>query len=118
MATQLWSAALIIVSTLISSLGTFYLKVGSAAFSLEIKSIIKNLPVIGGLALQVFSTLLGVIAYKGGDLTFLVPLGALNYIWASILAVSFLKEKMNRWKWLGITTIMVGIVLIGLGEAP
>jgi uncharacterized membrane protein len=117
MATQLWSVIVIIASTVLSSFGSFYMKVGSKSFVPKIQTLVTNMPLVGGLTFHVLSGILGVIAYSGGELTVLVPLGSLNYIWASILAVYFLDEKMNRWKWLGILFIMVGVTLIGLGES-
>jgi drug/metabolite transporter (DMT)-like permease len=116
MATQLWSAALIVLSTLFSSVGSFYMKVGSGKLSFRIFSVMKNIPLVAGVGLHIFSALISVVAYRGGNLTVLVPLASLNYIWASILAVRFLGEKMNPWKWMGIIAIMVGISLLGLGD--
>lgn len=116
MATQLSSIILITLSTIISSLASFFLKVASKNFTFKIKTIIKNLPLIGAFTLHFVSAIIGIIAYRGGELTVLVPLASLNYIWASILAVRFLGEKMNIWKWAGILTIMVGITIIGLSD--
>lgn len=117
MTTQLWSIIVIVASTVLSSFGSFYMKIGSKSLTSNITKLVTNLPLIGGLTFHVLSGILGVIAYSGGELTVLVPLGSLNYIWASILAIYFLDEKMNRWKWLGIIFIMVGVTLIGLGES-
>ena len=116
MATQLSSIVLITLSTVISSLASFFLKVASKNFTFQIKAVIRNFPLIGAFSLHFISAIIGIIAYRGGELTVLVPLASLNYIWASILAVRFLGEKMNGWKWAGIFTIMVGITLIGLSD--
>lgn len=116
MQAQLWSIALIVASTILSSLGSFYMKVASARLSLSIITVIKNIPLLVAVFLHVTSAVIGVIAYRGGELTILVPLGSLNYVWASLLAVRYLDEKMNRWKWLGTASIIAGIVLIGLGD--
>lgn len=116
MPTQLSSIILINISTLLSSLASFFLKIASKNFTFQIRTIIKNLPFIGAFMLYFTSAIISIIAYRGGELTVLVPLASLNYIWASILAVRFLGEKMNGWKWAGIFTIMVGITLIGLSD--
>jgi uncharacterized membrane protein len=116
MATELYSVGLIILSTLFSSLGSFYMKVASKTFRLGFKALATNFALIGAVSLHTISAVVGVIAYKGGDLTVLVPLASLNYIWASILAVRFLKERMNFWKWLGVIAIMAGITILGLGD--
>ena len=115
MATQLWSVLLIVFSTVLSATASFLLKLASKKLSLRIKSLITNLPLLGSVALYGISTIIAIIAYRGGELTILVPFGSLNYIWAALLAMQFLDEKMNRWKWLGISTIIIGITFISLG---
>ena len=40
---------------------------------------------------------------------------ALVYVWVSLLSMFFLKEKMNKTKWLGVILIILGVTLIGLG---
>ncbi len=114
--TAFWSIVLIILSTILSSLGSFYMKVASSTVKLNIKTVITNMPLIGALTLHTLSAIVGVIAYRGGELTVLVPLASLNYILASLLAIKFLGEKMNSRKWTGIVGIVVGITLIGLGD--
>jgi uncharacterized membrane protein len=54
-------------------------------------------------------------ALKGGDLSILYPAVSISYIWVCLFSVKMLGEKMNRKKWLGILTIMLGVVLISLG---
>jgi uncharacterized membrane protein len=107
---------LVILSTVFSSLGSFYMKVASENITLNIKTVVRNMPLVVAVTLHTVSAAIGVIAYRGGELTVLVPLASLNYIWASLLAIRYLGEKMNGWKWLGIAGIMIGITLIGLGD--
>lgn len=116
MNTQPWSIALVILSTVLSSLGSFYLKLASKGITMEIKTIISNVKLYTAVSFHFTSAILGVIAYRGGELTVLVPLASFSYIWASILAVRYLGEQMNKWKWIGIGCIMMGVTLIGLGD--
>jgi uncharacterized membrane protein len=60
--------------------------------------------------------LLFIPALKGGDLSVLYPFVALAYIWVSLLSVKFLGEKMNKFKWLGIALIIIGVSFIGIGS--
>jgi drug/metabolite transporter (DMT)-like permease len=113
--TQLWSAGLIVGSTLISSVAAFFFKQASSTISLSF-STLKNKKLIGGIFLYAVSAIIAVIAYRGGELTVLVPLASLNYVWAALLAQHYLKEDVNKWKWLGIFIIVAGLVLIGLGD--
>ena len=115
MPTSFLSIVLIIFSTLLSSLGSFYMKVASKSMN-NLKTVITNMPLIGALSLHTLSAIVGVIAYRGGELTVLVPLASLNYIWASLLAIKYLGENMNTWKWIGVVSIMLGITIIGLGD--
>ena len=112
--TEFWSVILVISSTVLSSLGSFYMKVASKSMD-DIKTVI-NMPLIGALSLHTLSAVVGVIAYRGGELTVLVPLASLNYIWASLLAIKYLGEKMNTWKWIGVVSIMLGISIMGYGD--
>ena len=112
--TEFWSVILVISSTVLSSLGSFYMKVASKSMN-GIKTVI-NMPLIGALSLHTLSAIMGVIAYRGGELTVLVPLASLNYIWASLLAIKYLGEKMNTWKCIGVVSIMLGISIMGYGD--
>jgi len=114
MATELWSAALIIFSTLLSSSGSILLKKASEKLSFSLKTIL-HMPLLVGFGFHVISALVSIIAYKGGELSVLFSLGALNYIWVSIFSVKYLGEKMNKWKWLGVLSIIFGVVLVGIG---
>src|SRR3989344_270361 len=115
MATQFSSAVVLVVSTVLSSVAAFLFKVASKQLQLTMRSLL-NRELIIGVFLYGISTVLTVIAYKGGELTVLVPLGSLNYIWATFLARRYLSEKMNTWRWLGIFAIVFGIALIGVGD--
>ena len=75
-----------------------------------------NYHLFGGVGLYAIGTILFIPALKGGELSVLYPFVALNYIWVSLLSVKFLGEKMNRFKWLGIALIIIGVSFIGLGS--
>lgn len=112
--TTTWSIAVLIVSTVLSSVGAFLFKRASKELRFEARTLL-NVELIVGLGLYGISAILTIIAYKGGELTVLVPLGSLNYLWAAFLAQWFLGERMNSWKWSGIGLIIFGIGLVGLG---
>ena len=117
MATQLWSIALMVIASLFSASGSVYLKIGSKHVGFNILMLIRNKPLILGIMLHVFSAGFNITALRGGELSVLVPIAALNYVWASMLAIRYLGEKMNKWKWLGTITIVVGLALIGISGA-
>lgn len=113
--TTVWSIAVLMASTVLSSVGAFLFKVASKKLRLNIRALF-NKELILGIALYGVSAILTIIAYKGGELTVLVPLGSLNYLWAAFLAQWFLGEHMNSWKWRGVAFIICGIALIGVGD--
>lgn len=116
MATQLWAIGLVILATLTGAFGPILLKKASAKKLSSIRELLKNYYLFGGVALYGVGTVLFIPALKGGDLSVLYPFIALAYIWVSFLSVKFLGEKMNRLKWLGIASIIIGVSLIGLGS--
>ena len=115
MATQLWAIATVLFGTIIGSFGALYFKIGSKDFSINIKKLIKNYKLILGFLFYGISSIFFVIALTGGELSVLYPFCAASYIWVCLLSMKFLDEKMNKLKWLGIITIIIGITLIGVG---
>ena len=115
MAQVFTTVALVIMATFIGSMGAIFMKKGSDKFKLSLKKIIKNYNLIIGVALYVISAAFFIFALRLGELSFVYPLVATSYIWASLLSVKFLGEKMNPIKWVGIAIIIVGVTFIGMG---
>ena len=116
MATQLWAIGLVISGTLLGAFGPILLKKASARRLSKLSSLATNYHLFGGVALYAVGTLLFIPALKGGDLSVLYPFVSLSYIWVSFLSIKFLGEKMNKFKWLGIALIIVGVTFIGVGS--
>ncbi len=116
MATQLWAIGMVILATIIGAFGPILLKKASAKRLSKLSSLATNYHLFGGVALYAIGTLLFVPALKGGDLSVLYPFVSLVYIWVSLLSVRFLGEKMNKFKWLGIALIIMGVAFIGMGS--
>jgi multidrug transporter EmrE-like cation transporter len=115
MKTELWAMALVLFATTMGALGPVYLKKASVNISFNLRSILTNKELIIGLSFYALGTILFIPALKGGELSVLYPFVALGYVWVSLLSIKLLNEKMNIIKWLGITLILIGITLIGLG---
>ena len=116
MATQLWAIGLVILATLVGAFGPILLKKASAKRLSKLSSLATNYHLFGGVALYALGTMLFIPALKGGDLSILYPFVALAYIWVSLLSVKFLGEKMNKFKWLGIALVIIGVSFIGIGS--
>ena len=116
MDTKLWAVGLVILGTLAGAFGPILLKKASAKRLSNIKSLATNYHLFGGIALYAVGTILFIPALKGGDLSVLYPFVAVTYIWVSLLSVKFLGEKMNKFKWIGIALIIIGVTFIGIGS--
>lgn len=116
MKTKWWAIALMIPCTLFTSAGQILYKIGAETLSLDISSIIFNIPIIAGLISYAIGVIFLIIAFRGGELSVLYPIIATSYIWVS-LASSYLFETdfMNVYKWTGVIVIVVGVSLIGWG---
>jgi len=116
MKTHLWAIGLILLCTIMTSSAQIFYKIGSAKLSLDIFALITNFPLIAGLILYALGSVLLILALKGGEVTVLIPIIATSYIWVSLLSVSFLGEVMNTYKWLGVGTILIGVLFVSMGS--
>ena len=115
MQTELWAISLVLLGSLLGSLGPIMLKKATGKISFNIKEIITNYYLISGFLFYGIGTVLFIPALKGGELSVLYPLVAVTYIWVSLWSMMLLKEKMNLYKWTGIFLVILGVVFIGLG---
>lgn len=116
MTTAILSMVIVFFATMIGAVGSLFLKYGAEHFVLNLKKLLTNYKVIFGLFLYGVASIMFIIALKRGELTVLYPMTSLSYIWVSLLSIKYLKENMNKFKWLGIFAIIVGVTLIGLGS--
>ncbi len=113
---------LIFVASIIGAFGSLLLKIGSSKFHLNFKkgiisvifSVLKNWKLILGLFLYVVSTVFFIIVIKTTDLSIAYPMTSMTYIIVIALSMIFLKEKLNIYKLLGITAIILGVILVTL----
>ncbi len=115
MTTLLLAMILVLIASFIASLGSIFLKKGAAKIS-GIKTIITNYSLITGILFYGISTVFFVPALRGGELSVLYPLVSTGYIWTCLLSIKLLGEKMNRYKWISIAFIVLGISFIGIGS--
>jgi len=109
--TELWAILLVVFATILGALGAFFIK-RSGGITKDIKKLLTNKLLILGILLYGFSPVFNIIAFRGGELTVLYPLISFTYIWSSILAVKYLNEKMDAYRWAGIALIVIGAALI------
>jgi len=108
---ELWALALVFLMSITAALGGFFLKLGSKSFGVRLP----DRKLILGAFFYVVSTVLFIIALRGGPVSVIFPLTSLSYVWICLLSQRFLNEKMNKIKWTGIAVIIFGVTLVGLG---
>jgi len=104
---------LVLVGSVIAALGSLYFKKSADKFLL--RNIWKSGLLWLGIFLHLFSMIMYVVALRFGELTLLYPLVSTTYIWVVLFSVKSLGEKMNKWKWISLVGIVLGVVLVGIG---
>ncbi len=109
-----WEAIfLVLISSVFTAAGMIGFKRGAhGSFS----TIIRNKWTWIGLFLHLLSISIYLLALRQGELSVLYPFAATSYIWAALFSRYYLQEVINRWKWLSLFGIIVGVVLIGMGS--
>jgi len=109
---ELWVIPLVLVSSFLNSYGSYLLKKSSCDATKKILKLFLNPKfILAGFTL-VMGAILFVIALRGGPLNILYPLSSTSYLWTCYFATKYLKESMNLNKWLGVLTIIFGIIII------
>ena len=72
--------------------------------------------VIGGTLMNAIFYFLFLAVLSWSEVTVALPLTALEYAFAAVLGVLILKEAVPALRWLGISLVIGGVVLIGLAE--
>jgi len=111
---ELWAIGLVILGTLSGAFGPLLLKKGADLAKHDFFKGVFFRIVPGGF-FYVVGTSFFIIALKGGDLSVLYPFVSTSYIFVSLLSMKYLGEKMTKYKWIGIGSIIIGITFIGFG---
>jgi len=114
MATAWWAILVVSLSTAIGAIGQYYFKKGSKLLAFDLKKLLSNTYIIKGLAVYALGALIWISVLPYGELSTLYPFIAINYIWVAWVSKHFFKENMNLLKWLGIASIVLGVMLTGL----
>jgi len=106
---------IILLCTLFTSFGQVLLKAGANSLSPTLQGTLLNISLIIGILFYIIAAGLLILAMKYKELSFVYPIIATSYIWVSLLAAFFFNEPLSTLKWLGILTILLGVIFIGLG---
>lgn len=104
---------LLFLMTVMGAFAGFNLKIASQ--NIKLKNIFKNKFLYIGGILYFISALLNIYLLKIYDYTFVLPFTSVTYIWSFVIAKKFLEEKITLYKLLGITSIIIGVILLSIG---
>jgi drug/metabolite transporter (DMT)-like permease len=93
--------------------GQLDMAVPSQWFNL-IFSVVRNPYIFMGVILLGIYFFLYLAALSWADLSFVLPLTAMSYLFAALLAKFMLNEEVSWFRWVGTIVIMVGIILVAL----
>ena len=113
MKTPLWTIVLIVLCTALTSVGQYFIKQGADRIQDFIS--ILNLPLMIGFVFYGIGAILMIIALKYGELSVLYPIISLGFIWVALLGVYLLNEEIIFIHWIGIISIIGGVIFIGIG---
>jgi multidrug transporter EmrE-like cation transporter len=109
--TIIGATAQVLIKTGASSLGPNPSVLGTAI------GILTTPALFAGYSLYGVSTVLLVLALRRGQLSLLYPVIALTYVWVAILSVVVFHDSMNWLKLAGITIIVGGVGVLGVGDS-
>lgn len=111
---NLTSLFLMIFGTMIGSVGALVIKKSSSGKKLF--QMLNSKFLWLGFFLYGISTIFYVLALKKEQLSVIYPLASMSYLWVTLLSIKYLGEKMNKWKYLALLGIILGVVMIGIGS--
>ena len=109
------------VQTLLGAGAQIFLKGGTQQQRGEgladiVVTIFSNPQMFTGYALYGLSAILMVAALKYGELSILYPIIAMTYVWVTILSVMIYSESVNLLKFVGLTSIVCGVAVLGMSS--
>lgn len=121
--TKLQVVAIILFATVCVAVGETLLRVGmnhvgrsDAAGMRFVLAAASNSYVIGGTALMTLYFGLYSLALSKAEISFVLPFTALSYLFVALMAAFILRENVSFTRWLGTLVIVIGVIIVGLGE--
>ncbi len=83
----------------------------------QVLGVLRNSHVLGGALLMAVYFGLYMLALRWADFSFVLPLTAISYLLGALLARFYLHEDVTPTRWIGAVVIVIGVVIVGLGDA-
>lgn len=117
MKTHWWAIALIITTTVFTTMAQYFFKLGSeASIVLSYPEILSLWPIVAGFASYGIGAVLMILAFKGGEVTVLYPIVATSYAWVVIMSYFAFGEALTILKLIGAFVLIVGITFVAVGS--
>ncbi len=116
MKTPFSSMLLVLLASIIGSVGAIFLKAGAARLHRQLSTLLLNWRLMVGVGIFLVSSYFFVLAVRQGELTVLYPLVSLGYIWTLFWSRIFFREPFTRKKFFGLGLILLGTVILALGR--
>ncbi len=116
MTTPVSSMVLILIGSVIGSVGAIFLKSGAHAVNRNWTSIAFNWRLAVGIGTYLLSSVLFVKGMSNGELSVLFPLVSLGYVCTLAWSRLFFNEVITKVKLAGVGLILVGIAFLSLGS--
>jgi drug/metabolite transporter (DMT)-like permease len=115
MNTPVSSMLLVLLASLIGSIGAVYLKMGAADLRHGYRHVF-NLRLAAGVALFLGSSVFYLLGIRRGELSVLFPMVSLGYVWTLFWSRLFFREPFSRVKFVGLALILLGVFFVGMGK--
>jgi drug/metabolite transporter (DMT)-like permease len=110
------SMLLVFLASVVGSFGAVFLKLGAARIGKGVLTFV-NSRLILGVALYLGSSLIYAMGVRGGQLSVLYPVVSLGYVFTLVWSKIFFDEPITRYKVAGLTLILAGVFLVGMGAS-
>ena len=108
------SMLLVFLASVVGSFGAVFLKLGAMKIGKNMWTFV-NSRLILGVGLYLGSSLIYALGLRGGQLSVLYPIVSLGYIFTLVWSKLFFNEPLTRYKVAGVSLILVGVFLVGMG---
>lgn len=114
--TKRQSVALVGLCTLLGAAAQILIKTGASTLQgAGVVAMLTNVHILAGYALYGLFMAVLILALRDGELSILYPVISLTFVWVTILSAILFHETITVFKLVGVTTIVFGVAVLGMG---